>query len=65
MRKPKPEELPSCGVCRCWVAEPGAQLGACKRLPPVVIVLADAPASVFPSTARHDICGEFARRLQS
>jgi hypothetical protein len=62
MPKPKQEELASCGA---WVADPSADVGACKRLPPTVIVVADAPTSVFPSTARHDICGEFARRLQS
>jgi hypothetical protein len=61
----KPLDQQACATCRCWVAEPGAGAGLCKRFPPVVVVVADELASAYPSTTPDDICGEYARRLQS
>lgn len=58
-------EQQSCATCRCWVAEPGVDAGLCKRFPPAVLVVADELTSAYPSTGPDDICGEYARRLQS
>jgi hypothetical protein len=63
-KKPSPDPQ-SCGSCRCWVADPGAPVGLCKRLPPVVLVVADEIVSAFPTTSRIDICGEFAIRYNA
>lgn len=64
-KKPAPADPQSCGTCRCFLAAPGAQQGACKRYPPVPVVVADAITFACPVVDRDDICGEYARRLQS
>ena len=60
-----PIDVQSCASCRCFVAEQGDEVGACKRFPPVPVVFSDELVSTYPAVAPDDICGEYARRLQS
>lgn len=66
---PKPKKAAdqkNCEACRHFKAEPKDDLGLCKRLPPVLLVVADEVVCAFPTTCRTDEpCGEFAQKLQS
>lgn len=64
-KKLPPADPQNCGTCRCFVADPGAEVGCCHRYPPVPVVIADTLSFTYPVVARDDVCGEWARRLQS
>lgn len=65
MAKKAPADPQSCASCRCFVAEHRAEVGYCKRFPPVPIVNADELRCAYPAVSPDDICGEFAVRYQS
>jgi hypothetical protein len=58
-------DVQSCASCRCYSADPGDDAGYCKRYPPTLIVLEESITSAYPVVGPTDICGEYARRLQS
>lgn len=65
MPKKPPVDPQSCASCRCYVADPGDEVGFCKRYPPVALVVTDEIRCAYPVVSLDDICGEFAQRLQS
>lgn len=51
---------PECGACHCWHEEAEQKgVGQCKRYPPQLCWDDEGVLSVFPTTTKDDVCGEF------
>ncbi|HEX8956214.1 MAG TPA: hypothetical protein VF798_08070 [Burkholderiaceae bacterium] len=66
-RKPKQQTIPDdcmpmCGTCAFREYDKDIDGGFCRRYPPVVFMVDEEPAVIFPVTEDKDWCGEFRRR---
>lgn len=54
--------MPKCKTCKFWEFQKDLEAGLCHRLPPVVFMVEEDPATLFPVTDDKDWCGEFQRQ---
>jgi hypothetical protein len=64
MKKPSPDPQ-SCASCRHFLANPADEYGYCRRYPPTMSIESGASTVVWPILTASDLCGEYARQLNS